>query len=100
GPPPPPPPAAAAPLFLLPKIEPPLPPVALLMPDRFALGRGLPVSSNVRDDVAAPAAPAVPVFPALLTLPPDPPMAVCPRLSVPPPLEPVTASVSVLEAPL
>ena len=74
---------------------PPAPAFAVELVSSKPLCVALWVSSNVRLELAAPAAPAVP--PELV--PPDPPLAVCPRMRVASLVEPVTALTSVLAAP-
>jgi hypothetical protein len=84
--------------FEVPVALPPLPPVAVLVAVKELACWGLAVLSlKVRLDVPDPAGPAAP-FPDV-TVPPSPPLAVCDKVSVLPVVEPVTALVSVLDAP-
>src|SRR5262249_30419404 len=86
-----PPAAALAPL-------PPLPPCAVALPASDSLWIGFAVvSSKLKVELALPAAPPLPPPKAS---PPAPPNASCCRLRVPPWLDPLTALVRVLAAPL
>src|ERR1700730_1818680 len=86
---------AAPPLPALANPLPPPPPPKVVLVPVSELACVAFESVKVRFDVAAPAFPPAP--PELD--PPAPPDAVCPRVSVPPAAEPLTALVSVLFAP-